>query len=183
MLKDTPGEGCDRDSDVRELLKITLEQPRELTLPRFKPWTDITLSHFISASRPEGSIFVPGCGPGASYTQPSWPDKHCSLWQPAHSNKLAGHEMVLLAGPLSKGTVIHGVDLAPGMIELAQASIEAAGLRWNSDFHLEVHWFGSLICSWPSQLLTVETTHGLQKIRSESVGYNMLALNLYLCQF
>ena len=70
-------------------------------VPRFLPWAQQLLA-LLPQHLPQGCCCCPGCGPG--------------------------DELILLHQALP-GRRIVGIDLAPGMTQLAQQRIEAAGLR------------------------------------------------------
>ncbi|KAK9833418.1 hypothetical protein WJX81_003378 [Elliptochloris bilobata] len=75
-------------------------------VPRFKPYTQRLLSLFLQRPLPTGPVYVPACGPG--------------------------HELVLL-GEALPGRQLFGVDLAAGMVELADQKLAQAGLRLRSE--------------------------------------------------
>ena len=75
----------------------------ELFVPRFSPWTSDALEQlfFTAPSLPEGSIIVPTCGPG--------------------------QELPLVSELLGNGRPIIGIDIAPGMIEIAKRRAAECG--------------------------------------------------------
>ena len=75
----------------------------DLFVPRFSPWTSDALEQlfFTAPSLPEGSIIVPTCGPG--------------------------QELPLVSELLGNGRPIIGIDIAPGMIEIAKRRAAECG--------------------------------------------------------
>lgn len=90
----------------RELLRKSwtqiAEQYERHLVPRFMPWTQHTLQCFLAQKFPPGSILVPACGPG--------------------------HELVMLAESFPDDRQIIGLDLAEGMVDLANARCAEAGI-------------------------------------------------------
>ena len=90
------------------------------------PWTQHTLKHFSTQKLPAGSILVPACGPGKSsvpngcmHARSNLPGMHI----------FAGHELLMLAKSFPDDRQIIGVDLAEGMVDLANARCAEAGVR------------------------------------------------------
>lgn len=75
----------------------------ELLVPRFAPWTEDALAQLFehALALPEGSVIVPTCGPG--------------------------QELPLLAKLLGTDRAVVGIDLAPGMIEIAKRRAAECG--------------------------------------------------------
>lgn len=69
------------------------------------PWTNYTMQRFVAQKLPHGPILVPACGPG--------------------------HELVMLANAFSDGRHIIGIDLAEGMVDLANSRCKEAAIRMN----------------------------------------------------
>ncbi|KAL0018269.1 hypothetical protein WJX79_009042 [Trebouxia sp. C0005] len=109
-------------------------------VPRFMPWTQHTIRRFLAQKLPPGLILVPACGPG--------------------------HELVMLANSFSEDRQIIGIDLAEGMVDLANARCKEAGISDRAraeqlpQAHLTLaNWVSTLapggmlaVTFWPSQV-------------------------------
>lgn len=65
--------------------------------PLFQPWLDQLVEALHAKSLPEGDVIVPACGPGV--------------------------ELLMLAEALPRESKIVGIDLAAGMVDVANARI------------------------------------------------------------
>ncbi|KAK9812612.1 hypothetical protein WJX72_000552 [[Myrmecia] bisecta] len=126
----------DRKQLLRESwTQIALPYERDL-VPRFLPWTHHTLDAFTGLNLPpHGQVVVPACGPG--------------------------HELLMLAKALPESVRILGIDLAEGMVEVANQRIEAAGCSER------VHAVAGDACSLPTEwqpISGIVSCFGLQQL-------------------
>lgn len=119
--------GCTRTAKYTAIASIAspvTTRDREL-VPRFAPYTRRLLSLLTHKPLPPGLVYVPACGPGASSRLACFA---LVWWRSVTCCSAAGHELVLL-GQALPGRELHGVDLAAGMVALAEEKLAAAGLR------------------------------------------------------
>ena len=91
------------------------------------PWTKYTLEKFSAHKLPPGPVLVPACGPGKAESCSAVTSQVHQCFQPP--NACTGHEMLMLAKQLPEKLKIIGIDIAPGMVDLANERCTAAGIR------------------------------------------------------
>ena len=84
------------------------------------------MQRLVAQKLPHGPILVPACGPGKCLMITLFQYSLPSITHFVSS----GHELVMLANAFSDGRHIIGIDLAEGMVDLANSRCKEAGIRF-----------------------------------------------------